>query len=109
MKPKNIGLEITPPKSICEDMKCPYHGSLKLRGRSMNGKIIKKDTHRTVTVEFPWTHYIPKYERFEKKRTRIKCHNPPCINAEIGDEVTIVECRKISKTKSFVVVGVIGK
>ena len=109
MKSKNAGLEMKAPEATCNDVKCPYHGSLKLRGRSMNGRVIKKDTHHTATVEFPWTHYIPKYERFEKKRTRIRCHNPACINAGVGDQVTIVECRKLSKTKGFVVVGVIGK
>ena len=75
----------------------------------MNGTIVKKDLHNTVTVEFPWTYFIPKYERFQKKRTRIRCHNPSCVNAKVGDEVMIVECRKLSKTKSFVVVGVVEK
>ena len=45
MKSKNAGLEMKAPEATCNDVKCPYHGSLKLRGRSMNGRDIKKDKH----------------------------------------------------------------
>lgn len=106
MKTKNIGLAVTAPNKSCEDKKCPYHGSLKVRGRSMSGKVVKKDLNRSATVEFQWQSYVPKYERFTKKRSRIKCHNPTCINANTGDQVLIVECRKLSKTKSFVIAEV---
>lgn len=109
MKQKNIGLEVQKIKEECGDSKCPFHGTLKIRGRMMRGVVIKQDTHRTVTVEFLWNRYLPKYERFEKKRTRIRAHNPKCINAQVGDLVLIVESKKISKTKSFVVVEVIKK
>ena|SRR3989338_2566250 len=107
MKHTTTGLEVKQPQKECGDHKCPFHGAIKLRGRSMTGTVIKKDTHRTVTVEFPWTAYISKYERFEKKRTKIRCHNPSCINANVGDRVQAVECRRLSKTKNFVVVEVI--
>ena len=95
------------PKEKCEgDLNCPFHGSLKIRGRTFTGTVIKRNPHKTVTVEWPRTSYIQKYERYEKKRTRIKAHNPLCINAVIGDKVTIVETRPISKTKNFVIVKV---
>jgi len=31
----------------------------------------------------------------------------PCLNAKIGDEVKIAECRPLNKTTSYVVVEVI--
>ena len=47
---------------------------------------------------------VPKYQRYEKRRSKVHAHNPPCITAKIGDIVTIAECRRLSKTKSYVVV-----
>jgi small subunit ribosomal protein S17 len=48
--------------------------------------------------------YVPKFMRYERRRSRIPSHNPPCIDAKEGDRVIIAECRPISKTVSFVVV-----
>lgn len=101
---KKFGLDVPMPKEKCEnDVKCPFHGNLKLHGRTFTGTVIKKDTHKTVNVEWARSHYIPKYERYEKRRSRVKAHNPKCIDAQVGDKVKIMECRKLSKTKSFVV------
>ena len=37
-KVRNIGLEgIKPPKKTCEDKQCPWHGSLPVRGRIIEG------------------------------------------------------------------------
>jgi small subunit ribosomal protein S17 len=55
-------------------------------------------------VEREYLHYVPKYMRYERRRSRIHAHNPPCINAKVGDRVKIAECRPISKTVSFVVI-----
>ena len=109
METKNIGMNVNSPKQDCNDKKCPFHGSLKLRGRTFIGKITKSNLNKTSTIEFLHFYYIPKYERYEKRITRIKVHNPSCINAKIGDNVKIVETRPISKTKNFVIIEVIKK
>lgn len=101
---KNIGLDVKPPKEVCNDVHCPFHGEISLRGRSFTGKIIKQDLNKTATVEWPRTTYLYKFERFEKKRSRVKVHNPACINAKVGDTVKIVESRPISKTKKFIII-----
>ena len=62
---------------------------------------------RTVTVEWNRRVYVPKYERYQKKRSKVKAHNPEEIDAKEGDEVIIKECRPISKKKKFIVVEVI--
>ncbi len=90
----------------CKDKHCPQHGQISLRGRTFKGKIIKADAHKTVTVEWIRPYYISKYERYEKRRTRIKAHNPKCFDAKVGDMVEIKETRPISKTKNFVVVNI---
>jgi len=99
-----IGIDVKEPKKKCNDKHCPFHGSLKIRGKIFKGIIISKDTHKTAKVEWPRRFYLPKYERYEKRISVVKAHNPPCINAEVGNAVMIVECRPISKTKNFVIV-----
>jgi len=106
---QNNAFNISPPKETCKDKKCPFHGSLKLRGMIFTGNIIKTDLHRTATIEFERQFFIPKYERKEVRFSRIKAHNPSCISAKIGELVKIVETRPLSKTKNFVIVEVIRK
>lgn len=91
----------------CDDIRCPIHGRLRARGRVFVGKVISARMMKTVNVEWPRLHYITKFERYEKRRSRVKAHNPPCINAREGDMVKIAECRSLSKTKKFVVIEVL--
>ncbi len=88
----------------CNDPNCPFHGSLKLRGRTFTEKLVSAKANRTATIEIERRHYIPKYERYEKRKTRLQVHNPECINAKEGDIVKVQECRPISKTKHFVII-----
>lgn len=106
---KSIGRNVDFPKQKCNDENCPFHGNLKCRGRIFLGTVISSKMHKTVVVEWYRTVYLPKYERYEKKRTKIKAHNSACLNAKEGDVVKISECRPLSKTKNFVVIQVIGK
>ena len=106
---RNIGIKVAMPKETCNDRKCPFHGSLSLRGQSFSGMVISTDVHRSATVEWERRFYLQKYERYEKRRSRVSAHNPSCINAKQGDLVTIYGCRPLSKTKHFVIVEKIGK
>ncbi|MBR9702465.1 30S ribosomal protein S17 [Candidatus Woesearchaeota archaeon] len=81
--------------------------ALSLRGRTFVGKVVSERMMSTVTVEWDGRKYIPKYQRYEKRRTRVKAHNPKEINARVGDMVRIVETRPISKTKNFIVVEIL--
>lgn len=89
--------------SSCADKNCPKHGSLSIRGRTFVGKVISSKMSKTVNVEWERRVHVPKYERYMKKRTKVKAHNPECIAAKEGDTVKIGECRPLSKTKQFVV------
>jgi len=93
----------------CKDKNCPFHGNLTPRGKNFTGVIIAKDTHKTATIEWNYRLFIPKYERSETRRTRIRVHNPSCINAGIGDVVNVVQTRPLSKTKNFVITENLGK
>jgi len=101
---KNAGFGFKIPEKKCEDQNCPFHGTIGVRGRIFKGIVASAKSHKTVTIRFERKVYIPKYERYEKKSSKIKAHNPPCINAKEGDFVTIMETRPISKTKHFVIV-----
>lgn len=103
---KDIGIEVKPPKQECNDEHCPFHGHLSVRGQILEGVVVSDKMERTVVVEREYELWVKKYERYEKRRSRIHAHNPPCIDAKVGDRVLIMECRPLSKTKSFVVVEV---
>ena len=96
---------INPPETGCNDKNCPFHGSLKIRGRTFTGKVVSAKAKKTATVEWTRWRLIRKYERFEKRKTKLSAHNPPCIDAKEGNEVIISECRPLSKTKNFVIVS----
>jgi len=93
----------------CNDKKCPFHGNVKTRGITLVGKVVSAKMQKSVIVERKYLHYIPKYERYEKRRSKIPAHNPPCINAKEGDIVKIAECRPLSKTKHFVVIEILKR
>ncbi|MBI2583672.1 MAG: 30S ribosomal protein S17 [Candidatus Aenigmarchaeota archaeon] len=105
----NIGIEAAKPESECASKECPWHGSLSIRGRVFKGTVASAKSPKTVTVTWDYLNYVPKFERYARKRTKISAHNPECIGAKEGDIVVIAECRPISKTKNFVVVEKIVK
>lgn len=109
MKNKNIGIDLKPPKKTCNDINCPFHGNLSCKGRIFTATLVSDKMQKTAVVEWTRRHYLKKYERYEKRRTKLKVHNPPCIEAKSGDIVKISECKPLSKTKNFVIIENIGK
>lgn len=102
---KDIGFGFKAPAQTCVgDKNCPFHGVRVVHGRSLVGKITSVKMKRNAIMEIERRLPLPKYERYEKRRTRLMVHNPECINAVQGDTVTVMETRKISKMKSFVIV-----
>lgn len=43
-------------------------------------------------------HYVPKYQRYEKRHKNLSAHVSPALRVEEGDWVTVGQCRPISKT-----------
>jgi small subunit ribosomal protein S17 len=104
IKPRDIGVEVVPPTESCNDPKCPFHGTLPVRGQIINGIVISSKTDKTAIIQREVKRFIPKYERYEKRTHNYAVHNPPCLNVQRGDLVKIMECRPLSKSKSFVVI-----
>ncbi len=103
---KTLGINVEAPKEKCEDPKCPWHGKLSVRGKVFTGVVRSAKSHKTAIVEWKHIKFIRKYERYERRKSRVTAYNPSCINAKEGETVTIAECRPLSKTKHFVVVHV---
>ncbi len=101
---KMATLALKKPKKSCDDRNCPFHGTLSVRGRVLEGTIISAKMDKTVVIRRDYQFYVPKFKRYERRHSHINAHNPPCLNAEEGQKVRIAECRPLSKTVSFVVV-----
>jgi small subunit ribosomal protein S17 len=102
------GLNVTEPETTCSDENCPFHGTLGVRGQTLEGTVASTDMTKTVVVEREYDVYVPKYDRYMKRRSRVSAHHPPCLDLETGEEVRIAETRPLSKTKSHVVVERLG-
>ena len=87
----------------CTDKKCPVHGNVKTRGSIIKGIVKTAKAKHTATIEKPYLKFVPKYERYERRKTRISVHVPGCMEIKVGDRVLVKECRKLSKTKNFVI------
>ncbi|MEM1984363.1 MAG: 30S ribosomal protein S17 [Candidatus Korarchaeum sp.] len=96
---------ITPPEGSCDDDKCPWHGNISLRNAILEGRVVSTRMTRTVSVLIEYLHYNKKYKRYERRRSKIHAHLPPCLEVNDGDFVRIVETRRLAKTVSHVVLG----
>jgi small subunit ribosomal protein S17 len=103
-KARDIGIDVKSPDSSCDDDTCPFHGTLPVRGQLIDAVVITNKMGKSVVVSKERLRFIPKYERYEKRSSHYTAHNPTCIDAQAGERVKIMECRPISKSKSFVVI-----
>ncbi|MEM2093682.1 MAG: 30S ribosomal protein S17 [Candidatus Bathyarchaeia archaeon] len=101
---RNIGIPVQPPSKECNDPACPFHGSLSVRGKILEGVVIKTSMKRSVIIRRDYNWYVPKYMRYERRHSHLAAHLPDCIEINVGDRVKVAECRPLSKTVSFVVV-----
>jgi len=97
-------LALKKPKKSCDDKNCPFHGTLSMRGRVLDGVVISDKMDKTVVIRRDYQLYVPKFKRYERRHSHINAHNPPCLNVKEGERIKIAECRPLSKTVSFVVV-----
>ena len=104
-----IGLNVQEPEGTCSDDNCPFHGELPVRGQIIEGTVASTAMEKTVVVEREYDVYVPKYDRYMKRRSRVAAHAPTCFDLQVGDTVRIAETRPLSKTKSHVVVEQVAK
>merc|ERR1712215_617587 len=108
---KSVGLGFKTPREAIEghyiDKKCPFTGNVSIRGRILTGVVLKMKMQRTIVIRRDYLHYVRKYNRFEKRHKNMSVHLSPCFrDVQLGDVVTVGECRPLSKTVRFNVIKV---
>ncbi len=101
---RDIGIDVPVPGKTCTDEHCPFHGKLSVRGQALEGIVVSTRMQRTAVIEREYLRYLHKFERFEKRTRRLNVHAPPCLGLNVGDRVTVMECRPLAKTVHFVAV-----
>lgn len=96
--------------AVINEKDCPIHGHLKARGKTFEGKVIRKFPKRIV-IEFERMIFVRKYERYKRAKTKIHARLPVCMEKEIniGDLIKVQECRPLSKMIHFVVIEKINE
>jgi small subunit ribosomal protein S17 len=106
---RDIGLDVRAPRTACDDRHCPFHGRLPLRGQVLEGTVVSTAMQQTAVVERTLLHYVPKFERYEKRRRRYLAHAPACLGIRVGHRVRIAETRPLSKLVAFCIVEDLGE
>ena len=67
---------------------------------TLSGKVISNKGHKTISVLVERFEKHPLYGKYVKRSSKIAAHdeNNDC---QIGDTVTISECRPLSKSKAY--------
>merc|ERR1711931_531619 len=108
---KSVGLGFKTPRDAIEgtyiDKKCPFTGNVSIRGRILTGIVQSMKMKRTIVIRRDYLHFIKKYQRYEKRHRNLVAHMSPCFrDVQLGDLITVGQCRPLSKTKRFNVLKV---
>lgn len=68
------------------------------------GRVVSNKMDKTVVVSIERTMRHPKYEKVIKRRSKLYAHHEGAP-LEIGDEVTVMETRPLSKLKRWRVIA----
>jgi len=76
--------------------------------RRMNGVVVSTKGNKTAVVRVDYRRPDPLYGKYVRRSSKVHVHDPE--NAcEDGDFVSVEECRRVSKTKSWRLVEVLEK
>lgn len=126
---KDVGLGFKTPRAAIDgqyiDKKCPWTGLVSIRGRILTGKVVSTKMSRTIIIRREYLHYVPKYNRYERRHSKLPVHVSPAFRGEfsfaqmqpysasvadiacrslsvnVGDDVIVGQCRPLSKTVKF--------
>jgi len=76
--------------------------------RTLTGKVISDKMDKTITIKVERQVKHPLYGKFIKRSTKVHAHDET-NECKMGDTVTVVECRPLSKSKSWQLVEVVEK
>lgn len=72
--------------------------------RILEGEVVSNKTDKTITVLVERRFMHPLYKKYIKKTDKYAAHDP-ANQCSIGERVQIIECRPISKSKRWTLVG----
>ncbi len=78
--------------------------TLTVRPQTFRGVVVKTAMKDTATVAVSRYVKHPKYKKYQVRTKKYQVHDPD-NTAKVGDNVTIVACRPISKLKRFKLVA----
>ncbi len=84
------------------------HQPLRVRGAIVEGTVVSTRPKKTAIIEIPYVKKNLKFERLEKRKSRLAVHIPDGKVVQVGQKIRAGETRRISKTKSFVLMEVLG-
>ena len=73
---------------------------MEARKKSFNGIVVSDKMDKTIVVEVTNRTLHPLYKKYVNSTKKIKAHDEK-NDAHVGDTVTVVECRQLSKDKCW--------
>lgn len=73
--------------------------------RTLQGKVVSDKMDKTITVMIERRVKHPIYGKFVKRSTKLHAHDEQ-NECQIGDTVSVRECRPLSKSKTWMLVSV---
>lgn len=69
-------------------------------GRTLNGVVISDKMQKTITIEVTTRVRHKRYSKFMTRKTKYHAHDEKEVSS-MGDLVSVVECRPMSKNKRW--------
>ncbi len=76
--------------------------------RQVVGVVESDGRDKTIRVVIRWQFQHPKYGKFIRRRTRVHAHDEK-NEARTGDTVELMECRPVSKQKSWRLLRIVNR
>lgn len=86
----------------------PKQPPFEMHGRTLRGTVTSDKMEKTIVVEVTRLVQHPIVEKYIRRSTVVKAHDEK-REAKEGDEVEVIECRPLSKTKRFLLARIIRK
>lgn len=83
--------------SIRRPAKSTQHALINKHGERSGTQQVTRLKSLTCFSQLRSLHYIPKYNRYEKRHKNLAAHCSPAFRVEAGDIVTVGQCRPLTK------------
>jgi len=78
------------------------------KARVMQGTVVSNGMQDSIVVKIDRFIKHPKYKKYIRKSTKVMAHDAENI-AQVGDTVSVQECKPISKNKSWNLISIDAK